>query len=76
MQSNSVFPINHLRSVDLLDGIPESPQEPFHKTRRTLMSPQECKIAQFTPNQLEMKTYYSALAPEPSRIPHHRQQVA
>ena len=55
LQSNSMFPIKNVNRVDLLDGIPESPQEHCHKTRRTLMSPQERKIAQCTPNQLEMR---------------------
>ena len=48
LQSNSVFSIKHVRSLDLFDGIPQSPQEPCHKPRSTLMSPQECKIAQCT----------------------------
>ena len=36
MQSNCVFPIKHLRSLDLLDWTAESPQQHCHKTRRTL----------------------------------------
>ena len=47
----------------LLDGTRESPQEHCQKTRRTLMSPQECKIAQCTTNQLEMKPISHSLAP-------------
>ena len=39
--------------LDLLDGTPESPQEHCHKSRMTLMSPQECEIARCTPNQDE-----------------------
>ena len=39
----------------MLDGTPESPQDHCHKTRGTLLSPQECKIAQCTPSQLDMK---------------------
>ena len=37
--SNCVFPIKHIRSLDLLDWTLESPQQICHKTRRTLMSP-------------------------------------
>ena len=76
MQSNSVFPIKHVRTLDLLDGTPESPQKHCHKPRRTLMSPEEYQIAQCTPNQVEMKPDFPALAPEPSRIPHDTRQVA
>ena len=60
----------------MLDGTPESPQEHPHKSRRTLMSPQECEIALCSPNQLEMKPDSPALAPEQSPICHHTQQVA
>ena len=42
-ESNFLFPIKHIRSLDLLDWTLESPQEHCHKTRRTLMSPQKCK---------------------------------
>ena len=35
----------HVSSLDFLDRTPESPQEHCHKTRWTLMSTQECKIA-------------------------------
>ena len=48
LQSNSVFSIKHVRSLDLFDGTPQSPQEHCHKSRRTLLSLQECKIAQCT----------------------------
>ena len=51
------------RSLDLLAGTPESPQEHCHKTRRTLMSPQERKIAWCITNQIEMKPISPALAP-------------
>ena len=71
MQSNSMFPIKHVRSLDLLDVTPESPKEHCHKSRWTLMPRQEGEIAWCTPNQLEMKRETPALAPEPSRIPHH-----
>ena len=47
----------------MLGGTPESPQEHCHKMRRTLMSLQECKIAQCTPIQPEIKAFSPALAP-------------
>ena len=53
---------------DLLDGILESPQEHCHKSRRTLMSPQEWEIAQCTTNQDEMKPDSLALDPEPCHV--------
>ena len=65
-----MFPIKDVRSLDLLDGTPESPQELCLMSRRTLMSMQECEISQCGPNQLEIKPASTALAPEPSRIPH------
>ena len=55
VQSNCVFPIKHIRSLDLLDWPPVSPQKHSHKTRRTMMSHQECKIFQCMPNQIEMR---------------------
>ena len=76
LQRNFVFPIKHVRSLDLLDGNPEGPQEHYPKSRTTLMSPQECEISGCTPNLLKIKTDSPALAPEPSCVPHHRQQVA
>ena len=69
VQSNSMFRIKHIRSFDLLDGTPESPKEHYHKSRTTLMSPQECELAWCTPNHLEIKPDSPALAPEPSRVP-------
>ena len=59
----SRFPIKHVRSLDFLDGTPESPEDHGHKTRATLLSPQGCKIAQCTPRQLEMKPISPSLAP-------------
>ena len=67
-----MFPITHERSLDVLDGTPESPQEHCHKTRRTLMSPQEWEIAWSTPNQLEMNPVSPVLSPETSHVPHQR----
>ena len=76
VQSNSLFPIKQVRSLDLLDGSTESPPEIPYKTRRTLMSPQECEISLGSPNQLYIKPNSPALAPEQFPVPHHSQQVA
>ena len=57
----------------MLDGTPESPQDYWHKMKRTLLSPQECKIA---PCQLERKPIIPSLAPELSSVPYHAEQVA
>ena len=56
MQSNALFPIKQVRRLGLLDGTKESPPEVPNKSRRTLMSLQECQIARCSPNQLEMMT--------------------
>ena len=42
VQSNSLLPIKQECNLDLLDDTTESPPEIHHKSRRTLMSPQEC----------------------------------
>ena len=76
VQSNSMFPTKQVRSIDLLYGTPERPQEHPHKSRRTLMSLQDCDIAQCSTNQLEMSPHFPALAPEQSPIPNHTCQVA
>ena len=60
----------------MLDGTTESPPEIPHQSRRTLMSPQDCEIAQCSPNQLEMMTKSPALASEQCTIPHHTGQLA
>ena len=60
----------------MLDRTKESPPEIPHKSRRTVMSPQECEIAQSSPNQLEMMTNFPALASEQCPIPHHTGQLA
>ena len=59
----------------MLAGTTETSQEVPHKSRRTLMSPQECEIAQYSPNQLEMTTNFPALASEQCPVPHHRGQL-
>ena len=76
MQSNSLFPIKQVRSLDLLDGTTESQQEIPQKSRRTLMSLQEYEIPQGNPNQLKIKPYFPALAPEQFPVPHQTRQVA
>ena len=60
----------------MLDGTKESPPEVPNKSRRTLMSPQECQIARCSPNQLEMTTNSPALASEHCPIPHHTGKLA
>ena len=60
----------------MLDGTKESPPEVPNKSRRTLMSPQECQIARFSPNLLEMMTNSPALASEQCPIPDHTGRLA
>ena len=76
MQSNALFPIKQVRSVDLLYGTAENPPEVPHKSRRTLMSPQECQIARCSRNQPEMMTNSPALASEQCPVPHHSAHLA
>ena len=76
VQSNSMFPINQVRSLDLLDGTTESPREIPQKSRRTLMSLQEYETARGSPNQLKIKPYTPALTPEQFPVPHQTRQVA
>ena len=71
-----MFPIKQVRSLDLLDGTKESPPEVPNKSRRTLMSAQECQIARCSPNQLEMMTNPPALASEQCPIPNHTGRLA
>ena len=71
-----LVPNQKVRSLDFLDGTTESPPEIAHKSRTTLMSPQECEIVQCSPNQLEMTTNSPALAPEQCPIPYHTGQLA
>ena len=75
-QRNAFFPIKQVRSLDLLGETAESPPEVPHKSRRTLMSPQECEIARCSPNQIEMTTNSNALASEQCSIPHLTGQLA
>ena len=76
MQSNSLFPIKQVRSLDLLDGTTESPREIPQKSRRTLMSVQEYEIPRGSLNQLKLKPYFPALAPEQFPVPHQTRQGA
>ena len=55
----------------MLDGTTESPPEIPYKSRGTLMSPQECDKIRGSPNQLETKTDFLALAPDQFPVPHH-----
>ena len=64
-----MFPIKQARSLDLLDGTTENTPEISHKSRTTLMSPQECEIARSSPNQLKMMNNSPALASEQCPIP-------
>ena len=76
VQSNSLFPIQQVWSLDLLDGTTESPREIPQKSRRTLMSLQEYEIPQGNPNQHNIRLYFPALAPEQFPVPHQTRQVA
>ena len=76
MQSNSLFPIKQVTSLDLRDGPTESPRAFPQKSRRTLMSVQVYEIHQGSPNQLNIKPYFPALAPEQFPVPHQTRQVA
>ena len=76
VQGNALFPFRQVRSLDLLDGTTESLPEVPHKSRRTLMSQQECEIARYSPNQIEIRPDSAALAPEQFPVSHHTRQVA
>ena len=66
--------IKQVRNVDLLDGTTESPREIPQKSGRTLMSRQEYEIPRGSPNQLKIKPYFPALAPEQFPVPHQTRQ--
>ena len=76
MQRNALFPIKQISSLHLLDGTTERHTEVPHKSRRTLMSPEECEIAQCSPNQLEITTNSPALTSEQCPVPHYTGQLA
>ena len=71
-----LVPNQTVRSLDLLDGTTESPREIPQKSRRSLMSLQEYEIPRGSPNQLKIKPYFPALAPEQFPVPHQTRQVA
>ena len=71
-----MFPIQHERYLDLLDGTPESPQEQPHKSRMTLMSTNECAIVQCNQNQFEMTPVSPIYDLVQSSIHHATRQVA
>ena len=75
-QRTALFPIKQVRSLALLDGSTESPREIPQMSRRILMSLQEYEIPQGSPNQLKIKPYFPALAPEQFPVPHQTRQVA
>ena len=70
-----LVPNQTIRSLELLDGTRESRPEIPYKSRRTLMSPHECEIVRYIPNQLEMTTNSPALASEQCPVPHHTGQL-
>ena len=76
MQSNALFPIEQVRSLDLLEGATEIPPERPYMSRRTLISPQEFETARCSPNQIGITTNSPALASEQCLIPHHTGQLA
>ena len=73
---SSVFPIKDIRNLNFPDWTKKNPQEHCQNKRRTLISPQECKIDWCNPNKLKMTHTSHSLNPRPSRIPHHIQQLA
>ena len=64
------------KEPNLLYGSTETPPEIPHKSRRTLMSLEECEISPGNPNQLEIKPNSPALAPEQFPFPPQIRQVA
>ena len=76
MQINALFPIKQAMTLDLLDGTTESPPEIPQKSRRTLISPQECEMDRVSPKKLEMMTNSPALASEQCPIAHRTGQLA
>ena len=60
----------------MLYGTTESPREIPQKSRSTLMSLQEYEIPRGSPNQLKIKPYLPALAPEQFALNQLTRQVA
>ena len=75
LQSNSLFLIKHVRSLDFLDITLDSPQEHPHTSRRTLMTLQESEIARCITNELVITPDSPAFSPEQFPVPHHTRQV-
>ena len=71
-----LVPSQTLKEPYLLDGTTESPPEIPHKSRRTLMSLQECEIAWCSPNQYKMTSNSLALASKQCPVTHHTGQLA
>ena len=71
-----MFPTQHEKNLDLLDGTPESLQDQPHKSRVTVMSPKECEIVQCNPKQFEMMPDSPVLDLVQSPVPHPTRQVA
>ena len=76
VQRNALLSIKQERSLDLLDGTTERPPKVPHKSRKTMMSRQECEIARGSPNQLDMMTNSPVFPSEQCPIPHHTGQLA
>ena len=60
----------------MLDGTTESHREIPQSSRRTQLSLQEYEISRGSRNQLNIKPYFPALAPEQFPVPHQTRQVA
>ena len=71
-----MFPIKQVRSLDLPLRTTDSPPEIPHKSRKTLMSQQECEISRCSQNQLEMTTNSPALASKQCPIHHQTGQLS
>ena len=51
-------PIKDVSNIDFPDGTEQNPQEHCHNNRRTLMSPQECKIDWCTPKSTQHEAHF------------------
>ena len=76
VQSNSMLPIKEVTSMYLLDGNAESTKEHPHRSRMTLMSPNECEVVRCILNQLEMPPDSTVLDLEQSSVSYHTRPVA
>ena len=73
--SNSMFPIKHIRNLDLLDVNPENTQEQPHKSRMTLKSPKECETVRCNRNQFETTPDSTVFDLGQSPVPQHTRQL-